>query len=87
MSIEDIFDEKGIFLFVVYPSCKRLDISSPRDCAAIKTSYATAINGVYTIKPFDNCSVMDIAPGFTGGCCVEVFCDMDTTGGGWTVRF
>jgi ficolin len=43
------------------------------DCADIKQRYPSATSGVYHISAT------------AGSCLFKVYCDMDTTGGGWTV--
>ena len=47
--------------------------SGPRDCSEVQSAGHTQ-SGRYTVYPDD------------GGDPFSVYCDMDTSGGGWTVR-
>ena len=53
--------------------CIFASASLPRDCADVQTK-GSRYSGLYTVYP----------EGLEEG--VEVFCDLNTEGGGWTVR-
>ena len=48
--------------------------AAPRDCSEV-LSRGITVSGVYKVQPLDK------------GGQIEVYCDMETDEGGWTVRF
>lgn len=58
------------------PECDKKVPDAPKNCMDLKER-GEILSGVYTIMPFGN--------SFTGGSFIEVYCDMETDGGGWTV--
>ncbi|XP_071944874.1 ficolin-2-like [Antedon mediterranea] len=55
------------------PMTVALSVIHYRDCTEVKSVLPTAQSGVYVIKVCESCEIK------------EVFCDMETDGGGWTV--
>nr|GBN25781.1 hypothetical protein AVEN_52990-1 [Araneus ventricosus] len=68
---------KAKLYYPMSPIISQNNISSPIDCADIlRNGYNKS--GVYVIWPKSR---------LTNDRPLNVFCDMDTDGGGWTVRF
>lgn len=54
------------------------DFTPPQDCADVQRIYGNRTSGIYTVRRpecFD-----------TRRCSLDVLCDLETDGGGWTVR-
>lgn len=53
------------------PLCAANACEVPTDCLALKTAFSAAPDGIYSISP-------------VGGAPIAVYCEMTTSGGGWT---
>ncbi len=65
---------KGEFVFILGNLCDSVpeDSVQPRDCSEVLRKNPESLNGIYTIYPL--------------GQPQSTFCDMETDGGGWTVK-